>query len=322
MRRVIDVVALGLAFALLAGHAGWLHPALDSFSHLRPQIAVATVVAGLLALALRRVSGPVALLIGAGSVALTVPYYLGHETVGGPADLVVLQQNLRYDNRHLDAFERRVGDVSPDLIALQEVRGPARAVLGRLAADYPHQRSCRGASPVGDVVILSRHPFHGAATRCAPGLALALVDAGEMPFWFGALHLHWPWPAPQAEHLERITPALSTTGSPLVLVGDFNAVPWSHAVREIERRTGTRALRGLGGTRTDPDWPEMLRPAWNLPIDQILRSPDIEIAFAETLPLPGSDHLGVVAGLRLPGGSGGGILIDAMPADPVAVTRR
>ena len=310
--RALDLLAAALALAILAGHAGWLHPALDSFSHLRPQLLGVGAVLASFALVRRRAPAPILLAVGIGSAALTAPYYVAEtETefaIG--TRIVVLQQNLRYDNIRLDALERRVAERRPDLVALQEVRGEGERLLRRLSRDYPHQHRCRGASPVGDVAILSRHAIVRGTARCARGLAVATIEAPGATFTFGSLHLHWPWPAPQPRHLAAIEPLLGELSAPAILAGDFNAVPWSDAVRRIERAMGGRAVRGIGGTRIDPDWPAVLQPLWNLPIDQLVITPDVAVGPVAVLPLVGSDHASVVVTLSPPT-TGGSIVAHA-----------
>ena len=88
---------------------------------------------------------------------------------------------------------------------------------------------------------------------------------------------------------------------PLVVMGDFNATPWSHAVRRIERLTGTRRIGGIG--RTWHGYPTPLGEVpvpLGLPIDHILISPGIGVLSVGTLEIPGSDHLAVRAVLTVP----------------------
>ena len=283
-----------LALAISAGHLGMLHPALDSFSHLRPQLiglAFATSVALLIG---RRWLE--ALALAALALASSVPTLRWYEPetveVDGEA-LVILQQNLLYRNDDAAAFLERVREVQPDVIALQEVERAGRAMASALAAEYPYRHTCRGASAVGDVMIVARLPIVGGRS-CTPGLAVARFRVGRTPFTVASLHLHWPWPAPQNRHIESLRAVLGAIEAPAIMVGDYNAVPWSYAMRRLERMMKGKAVPGIGNTRIDLDWPAALRPFWDLPIDHVVTTEGLVVRSVEAIPLRGSDHDSVV----------------------------
>ena len=304
LRALLRLSGLGIVAGILAGHLGALHPALDSFAHLRVQFWMLAAAAGVaLLLANLRVLGLVMLGVAAMSFAATAPYLrtpwseersLSPGDVAGRIPFVALQQNFRYDNPNADAFVDRVRATMPEVIALQEVRAPALAAIEVLAERYPHMHRCRGASAAGDVVLLSRRPFVG-PRRCAPGLAIASIELGGTRVGLGSLHLHWPWPFGQAEHIGTLAPHVPRIGAPGLLLGDFNAVPWSDAVARIAAMMDGAPVRGFGGTRVDPDLPAWLRPLWDIPIDQMIATPDVEPVWTRSLPLTGSDHDTLIA---------------------------
>ena len=302
---LLRLATLGTLGATVVGHLGALHPALDSFAHLRVQLlglAALLVVACVLTRLWR--SAAALAVVGALSALLTLPYWVGverDEAREGDMILTVLQQNYRFDNARGDAFLARVAEVAPDVIAVQEVSAAADASLAVLSGDYPFQHRCRGAGFVGDVVIASRGPFVG-WRRCAPGLAVARIRVEGREVALGSLHLHWPWPFGQPRHIETLVPHVPRIGAPDVpgvLLGDFNATTWSHAVRRVAAMMGGRAVRGLGGTRIEPDLPRPFRSLWDIPIDQAIVTPDIRVLAAGAVALEGSDHDTLVLRLAL-----------------------
>ncbi len=90
-----------------------------------------------------------------------------------------------------------------------------------------------------------------------------------------AIHFSWPWPRWQPHQLRYIEPELQKLNGPLIIAGDFNAAPWSNAVRRVEYASGARHLTGIGGTWMTHLLPVTLAPYIGLPIDQILVSPEI-----------------------------------------------
>ena len=300
VRSALTLGATGFALAILVGHLGWLHPALDAFSHLRIQL-VGLALATCLLLVVARMWNGAAILgaVAVGSAALTLPWLLPREALPGPA-YVVMQQNLSFRNSNEAALLNRIAEVDPDILALQEIGGRAREMIDALRNEFSYVHQCRGVSAVGDVAILSRVPFaDDLRARCTPGLAIAAVRLGDTSVAVGSLHLHWPWPFGQDRHVESLDRHVPTIATPGLLVGDFNAVPWSASVRALARMMHGRIVRGIGLTRRDPNLPDWLQPLWDIPIDQAIVTEFVDVLSSEAIPLEGSDHDTVVTRFRL-----------------------
>ena len=75
--------------------------------------------------------------------------------------------------------------------------------------------------------------------------------------------------------------------STIVVVGDLNATPWSHAHRTLRNRAGlSDSQRGAG---LQPTWLTGLGPLM-IPIDHALHTPDLISGDRRTGPAAGSDH--------------------------------
>ncbi len=151
--------------------------------------------------------------------------------------------------------------------------------------------------------ILSKRPFsEDAQTACVGDglLAIAPINFGGTTVHVAALHFSWPWPRWQPYQLRYIEPELQKLKGPLVVAGDFNAAPWSNAVRRVERASGTRHMTGIGGTWMTHLLPVKLAPYIGLPIDQILVSPEIGGAKVSAREDAGSDHLPVRLDFSVP----------------------
>jgi endonuclease/exonuclease/phosphatase (EEP) superfamily protein YafD len=128
--------------------------------------------------------------------------------------------------------------------------------------------------------------------------AVVEVDVpGHGPLFLAAGHVAKPWLSGLAEpELARLTAQLNWLTGPSLVVGDFNAPPWSRPLRTLLRDTGFRAPRGGPGT-----WPASAVAAFRLPIDHVLTRDDVAVTslapFGAGL---GSNHLGLVADIALP----------------------
>ena len=75
---------------------------------------------------------------------------------------------------------------------------------------------------------------------------------------------------------------------PVVVIGDFNATPWSYAFRDFSAETGlVNSQKGYGLAAT---WPTGL-PITLVPLDHMLHSESLTTVERDIGPDLGSDHL-------------------------------
>lgn len=314
LRALALIGVAGLAAALLFSFLAPILPLADSVGHFRLHlIALLGLGAVVLALLGRRRAGMSALLL-AGPAALfglapAFPDWGGAAEAAGerPEVISIAQFNLNYANRAPDQVVDWIRAHRPEVVTLQEVSRRNETILAQLRADYPHQTSCPFAA-AGRVAVLSRlPPAPGRSRFCANGLGyvwLRVMKAGRAVS-VGSLHLFWPYPHPQGAQLDRLEAAFAETPRPVLLGGDFNAAPWSHAADRVARGIGAPLLGGLRFT-IDAPLAVVLRlplleaaPPLAMAIDHIAADPAFAPIAAATGPKLGSDHRPVLARLRL-----------------------
>jgi endonuclease/exonuclease/phosphatase (EEP) superfamily protein YafD len=176
------------------------------------------------------------------------------------------------------------------------------AVIDALAASLPYRSLCLRKKRC-PTLILSRFPMidSGDLADIDPenfGGAWARIDDGIAPYVVVGLHLTWPVP-PRPHHIQsrRVAERLAAyERSTLIVAGDFNASPWSFALRRQDARFGIPRL-----TRALATWP-VSRTQWGftvpfplLPIDHIYAGPAWRLVSLSRGPRLGSDHLPLVA---------------------------
>ncbi len=288
MIRVLLWCLCGLSgAALFGGFAGVLHPAGDTLAVLRLHAAAALAVTGLLLGLSGARRGWVAVALAAVAAAPFAPLQLARAAAPQSA-LTLYQKNLSFRLADPAPVIADIRAAVPDVVTLQEVTKRNRAVLAGLADVLPTQHVCPFAR-VGAVAVAARWPARPGRTICAEGQGLAAVqvDSPHGPLWLVSLHLHWPWPYRQPEQLAHVLPILEGLEGPVLIGGDFNAMPWSHAVRRIGAATG--AARVGRAANSFPRY----SPWVPLPIDQVLAPGGA--GATELRPLLGSDHRGVLA---------------------------
>lgn len=272
-------LALGLGAAFLAGFAGPVHPAGDSFAVFRFPVAV---LLGLVAIWSPWPAGLrwlVAVICLGAMGHIVAQKYVTHPA--GP--VTVYQKNLQFQNDRVNDLEADIRAAAPDIVALQELTSRNAPLVRALRGSYPHQASCALTS-WARVAILTRWPVEGEICLEDKGLVGVLIASPQGRFWAFSLHAFWPWPHGQATQMAEILPVLEGLEDPVVLAGDFNMVPWSHVLNHMGDATGT--------TRAGPLFPTLRKLGMPLPVDHVY-APGGGRASARGL--LGSDHNGVLA---------------------------
>jgi len=298
------ITAVLVSVPLVLGFLGSAHPALDSFAHFRPHLAI---LMGLLALPLlftkMRREGAMILLfailafsttLGAARNLLDGSTAAQANVAASEARYSLVQINLRYNNSEPKRLLQMVAQEKPDVITYQEA-GPDWAMwIDILKGTYPYHFDCRNDANNMLVGVLSRRPFVENSEQTCLGdgrLAVTAIDFSGTNVNVATYHSALPWPFEQASIIDRILPDLQKFNGPSIIAGDFNATPWSNGVYRLEKASGTKAITGIGGTWMPSKLPVKLAPFIGLPIDQVLVSPEIETPVAASSEEVGSDHL-------------------------------
>ncbi|MEV8466192.1 endonuclease/exonuclease/phosphatase family protein [Fluviibacterium sp. DFM31] len=272
--------------------------------HMAPQILAVCLVPALLLWLLRaRVLSllSLALILGGGGLLATqhiqtsTPLHAELEP-----DFSVVWFNALFDNPvPPEAIADELRATLPDVAVLAEAT-QLEDMIADLSDVFPYRLGCL---EVCEVVILSRHPFLVRAVR-NPGpvwrermLVVDVLPPGQDgPVKVVALHMVKPWYFGITElETQLVTARLRRYTGPTVVVGDFNAAPWSERMRFIRKRSGLEGIR----------WPMATWPAaagWaGVPIDHVLvkNGPQV-VAVTPWGAALGSDHRGLLVDIALP----------------------
>ena len=98
--------------------------------------------------------------------------------------------------------------------------------------------------------------------------------------------------------IERLAALRAAHKGPLIIAGDLNMTPWSYRLQRFLARADMR--RHATFLRSWPTDGQFRLPFPAFLIDHVLTTPDIKTVSIRIGPKLGSDHLPVVAVLRLP----------------------
>lgn len=312
-RRCVTLLAtigtIGVVIVALGSFVGKSWWFFDLASHFQLQYGSALVVFGVLLLALRRwfLSLVAFALLGA-EMWLIVPLYARpSDAAGNGPVLKVMSLNVWAGNRDYQRVVDFIRQENPDVAVLVEVDERWREPLEALKPEWPYAEMTLGGGHLG-VALLSRLPLDRAGVEFlsdgVPVVAARTSVDGSPVTLFG-VHLDRPIsPAgrkQQTQQLEELAKRLDRESTAIVILGDFNATSWSLPFAEFVPRAGVRDSRmGFG---IQPSWPSFLPEICRIPIDHCLVSPDVSVLQRRLGPNVGSDHLPVIAELRLPNGA-------------------
>lgn len=291
MKFTLLILALIAPLLLLGSAGGALHPIGDSLAVFRFHIALVALFSAyvLFRLFYPRLALVIVVLSLAASGAIVNSYRSHHMH---NLDYVLYQKNLSFRLENPQPVISDIQFLNPHFITLQEVTQRNQLVLKGLETSHPTQLHCKFGR-VGGVALASRFPAVKDSAFCSEkkGLAAIQVTTPDGPVWLVSIHLHWPFPFHQASHVQNLLPELSALTGPVVLAGDFNMVPWSYTMTQIETATRTTRVGKTNGTF-------LLEGMIMIPIDHVL-APSNCAGENSTLDLLGSDHHGVLARFSL-----------------------
>lgn len=191
----------------------------------------------------------------------------------------------------------RLSDADIVIFAESEAFRPA---LAALREDYPYRIPCERHC---GLAVLSRFPLAPTDAGQGPlawGGRLASVTVTPQdapPFALVAAHKLKPWFAGQvAAEDASLRERINAIAGPLLVVGDFNAAPWSAPTRALIDATGLRAPR-----LPVPTWP-VAAGRFGVPIDNVFVRGGARLThlqpFGDDL---GSNHRGLLAEVAIGG---------------------
>lgn len=301
------LIAAGVLGCLvtLTGFAGNFWWVFELTAHFRVQYALALSAFMVILLPIRQwrwaaIFGTFALL---NTVVIAPAFWSGENftmrTVGDELPMLrALLANVNVDNRDHERIRRTIAELDPDVVVLLEATPWLLDHLRDLNPRYPYRMAEPRDDPFG-IALLSRHPFSSARVihlgDAGPPAIVAVIAASGHPF--GLIGVH-PWPPVSAkfaqgrnEQLHQLAMLIRQTPSPLLVLGDLNASPWSPYFARLLADSGLRdSLQGRG---IQPSWPVGWPLLWT-PIDHVLFSEGIQILQRKTGSAIGSDHYPVI----------------------------
>ncbi len=291
----------GLVLGLL-GRLWWVF---DLMANYRPQLGALLLVIGALIWLFDRGAALASLLVGLVGLSSLLPLYLGSHPVPaeGAETIEIVSFNVGVSNPNRSEVAAYLIEEEPDVVFLFESSFEWEEAIRRAGVPLTVVSVVPRDRVVGVTVLASSDlvPIALDIDIGREAVAVSVVLDGER---IDVLGVHPPSPTSQARSGRRDR-LLSAAGDwaasrrvPVVVLGDFNATPWSAAYRSLRWRGGL--VDTLNGNGYQGSWPV----GWgvlSIPIDHVLHTLDLGSAGRRIGPSFGSVHRSVIVSVGMAG---------------------
>jgi len=284
---------------------------LDVLANFRAQYVVGLAVLGLIVVLSRwRKTGYAVLGVALVNLLVVLPLYLGSPakaTVEASA-IRVMSFNLLSTNERYPEVIEYIESVDPDLILLHEASRPWEVAMEAAELDYQIIRPRSEDLIFGTLVLVKGDAVEAVSYGFAASSARAVELTYTPEGWTTTLSILGTHPlAPTDRERADLRDAqlgfagewASDRNGAVIVVGDFNATPWSWPFRRLMDSADLQnSQKGFG---LQPTFSAESNLLLRVPIDHLLHSPALEVTDRDLGPRLGSDHFPLLVDLQLAG---------------------
>ncbi len=304
---LVLIPAVALAVASIAAFFGRFIWWLDVLANFRVQFLVGLLVAGGVLLFSRFRRWAIGILFIAGiNLAVVAPLYLGspgESDISAPT-MRVLSFNLLSTNTNYGDVVDYIRATEPDVVLLHEASLPWESAMESAGLDY-EVSIARSTDLIFGTLVLTKHAADVVSYGFAETDPRAVQITTQIPDWSEKVTLLSSHPlAPTSEEraslrdaqLEFAADWAAEMSGPFVVVGDFNATPWSWPFRNLVARGDLRDSQvGFG---VQPTFAASSNPLFRVPIDHLLHNENLRVRTRQLGPAMGSDHFPILVDLE------------------------
>jgi endonuclease/exonuclease/phosphatase (EEP) superfamily protein YafD len=297
----VGVVATLATILGFFGSTWWLF---DFAANFRAHLAVVLLVVALAyALVFSKATGLFFLGIAVINGLLVLPLYSGSPAaVAGEDEMTIVSFNVGQRTSIRDVTFRWINSVEPDLVVLLDsTRDWVNS--GELAAPYAPQTKLPLDRTYG-ITIMAREDVNTEVLLASPIRdSVVRIEAriGDRPIVIYAVQSRPSSNETDAgyrdDYFEDVARMVRGEVDPTVVVGDFQATPWSHVFRDLASEAElTNSMLGFGLQTT---WPADRWAFFRLPFDHLLHSAELTTVDRYLGPTLGVDHRPLVVKLGM-----------------------
>lgn len=235
------------------------------------------------------------------AMGLVVPHLISNTIAAVGPVISVGQYNIYHHNPQIEATIDALINSNCDILSIQEVNSAwSDQFSNRLAVSYPYSIMEPWSNCCYGIAVFSKYPIKHSEIIYIDEIPLivATIKIDSLNLTIISAHTQAPAFPNETEtrnnQLRKLSDLINKESSGIVVLGDFNVVPWDKVFRRFEQKSGLKRVQdGFCATfPTDAGVPL-------IPIDHVLVSKDLLPVAISTTWAPGSDHRGIKADISL-----------------------
>jgi endonuclease/exonuclease/phosphatase (EEP) superfamily protein YafD len=306
---LVAIPAVAIALVSLAAFAGRWVWWLDVLANFRAQYVVALLALGLLLMMSKwRRLGYGVLTVAIINVVVVLPLFVGSpgDLVAGAPTVRVMSFNLLSTNESYAEVLEYIESIDPDVVLLHEASRPWEVAVDGSDLGYEVIRPRSDNLIFGTLVMVRGQDVEAVSY----GFAATQPRAVELFFrpmgWAEGITLLSTHPLAPTEkeraqlrdaQLDFATDWAMKASNPFVVVGDFNATPWSAPFRKMMSQASVR--NSQSGYGLQASFAATSNVLLRVPIDHLVHSPEFAVQDRRLGPAMGSDHFPLIVDLQL-----------------------
>ena len=298
---LVFLLAAGLLLATRLSQLWLVFDVLNQFTLQFAIVAVAFLIGYFMPFG-RVLTGMLLTIAGMAATGLYPQYFSDKPQIVGSVqanekELRLFSFNSRLYNDNAEAVADEILRIDPDIAVLIEFGEEKRVALDRLRPTYPHVAGCM-SEPYCHLAIISKIPIASSEARAiwtGPPLIRATLGGEFAGMVVVGVHtIRAPHVRAQFTQINALAEYLFQFDKEAIVMGDFNATPFSRLLEIFSDRTRLRRLTWL------PSWPATVELP-QLAIDHIFVSPQMRVIERERIGRSsGSDHYPVTVKVAVP----------------------
>ncbi len=306
---LVVIPAVAIAVVSLAAFGGRWVWWLDVLANFRVQYLVALFVLGVVLMVSKwRRTGFLVLAVGCVNLVVVLPLFVGSpdEVVAGTPSIEVMSFNLLSNNESYSDVIEYVRSAEPDVVLLHEASRPWEVAMEAEDWDYEVIRPRSDNLIFGTLVLVVGEDVEAVSYGFAESQPRAVAILYQPEGWPEPVKILSTHPlAPTTEERAKLRDAqlgfatrwASEQDGAFIVVGDFNATPWSWPFRRLVAEAPLRNSQiGFG---LQPSFAATSNALFRVPIDHLLQSEALAVASRSLGPSMGSDHFPLIVTLHL-----------------------
>ena len=207
-----------------------------------------------------------------------------------PDSIRIISTNVRIHKTNIQKQANYLQTLNADIITMVETNNSWQSHLPTLQKQLPHVITTKQGHRIGRIkytdgfILLSRWPAK--QLPFSDNQANLYKINAPQPFFIMLIHTLAPFHREMEKRRKDLFKTISKISlpQPLIIVGDYNAVPWDPPLYNMMKRQNLKYA-----THWLPTYRRKL-PA--VPIDHILYTPEFQPIHTQRLNVPTSDHFG------------------------------